>query len=388
VLANLVYRYKEEKPITQKDLTCNPANPNDFFINLLNSLDYSIDALKNAYSGPGILRHKLEDEINAELEEVAEELNDLLNIDEKKYYLRIDLEKENMEFSINYGDGIPLNLDRQSQGFKWLFNLFFGILKVHEFEPGDMILIDEFGDSLGFSTVKELAAQLREYGQDTGITFIVATQNPLAVDIRHLDEVRLIVPDDDGSSHIINQFDHFSDCEEHDVIAPIINGLMVSRNFMRTENRKTVFVEGAMDYFYLNAFAEMMRMDGIDVDIDFIPMNGLGSREDSPEELIDEIRSIERNPIILVDSDKKGLQVSKKAKSMNITVSEIGEIFDNSKKEIEDLFSNSDAEKYHVHEKSFDIAACFSQRMPWISDEIDEETKNNFRTLIDYIMTI
>lgn len=384
-LSNKVYRYTRQR-IRQDDLSCHPSEPNQFFKNLFNIVGFSADAVKDSYSGAGLKRFMVEDLLNKELVSISEELNDLLNIKEKRYFLRVRLESERMQFSIFYGDGVPLNLDRQSQGFTWLFELFFNLMKTASFNPGDMVLIDEFGDSLGFSTVKELTGKLREYGQRNGITFVLATQNPMAVDITRLDEVRLVVPHPDGSSTIVNQFDHYGNIDDHDAVGPVINGLMVSRNFMRRENRRTVFVEGVMDYFYLNSFAEKFRAEGMDIDLDFIPMNGLGSAKDDPKLLIDQITSIERNPTILVDSDAKGKQIIKAAKDSKrlITVVGIDEILDGMK-EIEDLFSKADAQRLVVKEKSFDRGATIAHTFDSVYDDLQEETKKNFRDLIEYI---
>ena len=191
---------------------------------------------------------------------------------------------------------------------------------------------------------------------------------------------------EDGSAHIVNNFDQFGEIGSHDVIEPVISGLMVSRNFMRTEGRRTVFVEGATDYFYLNAFSEALRERGKDIDVDFIPMNGLGSREDAPTKVLSQIKSIERNPTVFVDGDKAGERFVSVASSKGIRPSSVSERFDGGKKEIEDLFSDADAERFHVRDKSFDKAACFSQRIGSIYDGIDDETKKNFETVIDYIM--
>lgn len=390
-----VLRYTRET-ISQEDLSCKPSELNNFMKKVLVAINIDTEVINNSYQGAKTLRHKTEKVINKSLEKISDELNDLLNINEKKYSLNIRLETESIELYITYGDDIPLNINRQSQGFRWLFELYFNMIKAKKFNPGDIILIDEFGDTLGFSTVKELSKKLRDFGRKKGITFILATQNPMAVDVTHLDEVRMIIPQDDGSAKIINEFDHFGISGEHDVIMPVINGLMVSRNYMRTENRRTVFVEGITDYFYLNAFAEKMRDEGTEVDVDFIPINGLGSRDDSAKALIEQICSIERNPILLVDSDKKGNEVSKAATSRKITVASIGEIFDGKKKEIEDLFTENDLAKWYLakpkdereKKKLFDIAACFSQKFDTIYGEIEKETKENFKTLIEYVIGI
>ena len=235
-------------------------------------------------------------------------------------------------------------------------------------------------------TVKELAGTLRRFGRENGITFVLATQNPMAVDMSHMDEIRLLVPMDDGSTRILNNFDHFGEEGDHDVMAPVLSGLTVSRNFMRTENRRTVFVEGSTDYFYLNAFSEMFRSEGEVIDIDFIPMNGLGSRTDDPKVLLGQLTAVERYPLVFTDGDRAGEAFKKAAEKMNIHPSNVSEVFEGRKKVIEDLFTQKDAEKLDVGEKSFDTAACLSYRIPSMKGDLDEETCDNFRRVIDYIM--
>lgn len=393
MIGNGVYRYTTNKTIHSEDLTCDPLNPNIFFTNLLYSMDIDPGVLKTAYSGNKSRRHMLAKAMNEELEIMSQELNDLLNIEEEKYHLRVVLESSNMEFIIEYGDGVARNLDKQSQGFRWLFNLYFNLIKGLEFDPGDIVLIDEFGDSLGFSTVEVLTRKLRDFGRKNGITFILATQNPMAVDINHLDEVRLVVPQDNGSSVIINEFDQCGETDDHDVLLPVLNGLMVSRNFMRTENRRTVFVEGVTDYFYLNAFAEVLRSKGKDIDIDFISIKGLGIKKDDTILLVKQILSIERNPVLLIDSDETGKAARKtieKDKTGRITVADIGELFEGQKSEIEDLFSEEDFKRFCLSKevKKFDEAFCVGYSIVNDYESLSDETKENFEKVIEYIATI
>ena len=390
-LSDNVYRY-ERKKIRQSDLVCKPSEPNWFILNLLKVVGYDKKALENAYAGAGNLRMKVEKEMNKALGKISDELNDLLNINEKKYQLSINLERENIEVFLTYGDDVPLNLNRQSQGFTWLFEFYFNLLKLEEFHIGDIVLLDEFGDSLSFATVKELVKKLREYAKKNGLTFVLATQNPMAIDIQHLDEVRLLIPRDDGSTHIENNFDRFGGEGNHDVIAPIIGGLTVSRNYMRSDNRKTVFVEGPTDYFYLTAFCEALRMRGKEYDIDFIPINGVGGGADRPKNVVSQILSIERNPTIFTDSDYAGMEFKKAAEAKRIKPSSIAEILGDGKKVIEDVFSAADAEilgiktKEGDSNKKFDHAACLSYKIPLLYDELDVETKSNFEKIIDYVM--
>ena len=382
-LSSRVFRYEREK-IRQADLSCNPSKLSDFIKTLLPIIGFDPKFIDNAYESPG-MKSKIEKNINKALVKVSDDFNDLLNVNEKKYSFEMRLEKDNIDFIIYYGDDVPLNLNRQSEGFRWLFEFYFNFLNRIDFQPGDMVVMDEFGNSLGFSTIEELIKKLRIFAKDKGITFIMATQNVMAVNALHLDEIRLVIPNDDGSSHIENNFDHFNENEDHDVLAPIISGLMVSRNFMRTENRRTVFVEGITDYFYLNSFSDILRSQGKEVDVDFVPIKGVGSSKESPSSILRQIMAIERNPTMLVDGDYAGNKFVSVAKNKNIHPSTISEIIEG-KKVIEDLFSASDAERYEIKDKSFDKAACFSHKLPEIYDSLDNETKENFAKVIDYIM--
>jgi AAA15 family ATPase/GTPase len=384
VISNEVMRYNRKK-IGRSSLSCDPSDLNPVIISLLEHLDFNEGSVRNAYNNH-TLRSRLERKINESLKELSDEFNELLNIGEKLYSFEIRLEKDNIELLIMYGDDIPLNIDKQSEGFRWLFDFYFGFLLKEELAPGCIILMDEFGNSLGFSTIGELMKNLRRFAQSKGVTFVMATQNPMAVDVLHLDEIRLVVPMEDGSAHIVNNFDQFGEVGSHDVMGPVISGLMVSRNFMRTEGRRTVFVEGATDYFYLNAFSEALRMRGREIDVDFIPMNGLGGREDAPTKVLSQIKSIERSPTVFVDGDRAGERFVSVASSKGIRPSSVSEIFEGKKREIEDLFSEKDAERFRVREKSFDRAACFSHKLGLIYDEMDEETKENFEKVIEYIM--
>ena len=103
------------------------------------------------------MREKTEKDLNEKLRPISESLNLLLNSSEKRYDLGIRLEKEQIIFSISCGDGIKLNLDHQSEGFRWLFGFFINFLMSNKFFAGDIVVIDEFGGLLNFGTVKELS---------------------------------------------------------------------------------------------------------------------------------------------------------------------------------------------------------------------------------------
>ena len=107
----------------------------------------------------------------------------------------------------------------------------------------------------------------------------------------------------------------------------------------------------------------------------------ISGRMKENRELIEKLRQQMR------ESSMKGEQFKNAAKRMGINPSNLSEIFDGSKKEIENLFSKKDLERFGLLSKSFDKAACFAYRLPEYYDSMDDETKGNFKKVIDYVMS-
>ena len=375
-LSNRIYRYTQNR-ISHSDLTCNAKAPNQFISHIFSLLGYKNESIINRYYDNNDMREKTEKDLNEKLKPISDSLNILLNSSEKKYELGIRLEKEQIIFSISCGDGIKLNLDHQSEGFRWLFGFFISFLMSNKFFAGDIVIIDEFGGLLNFGTVKELSKKLRDFSRESGITFILATQNPMAIDISHLDEVRMVVPRNDGSSDILNDFTEFGKGECMDVLRPIVASMTVGRNYLRSEERVTVFVENYRDYFLLSGFNNLL-----DKDVDFIPVNGITDAS-SPEDFAKTLKSIERNPVILIDEsihDASVREVLEKNGVKTYTVSELME----GKTSVIDLFSQEDSARLSPADASFDRAACMSYSIPKDND-MSDETKENFRNLLEYI---
>ena len=305
LLSDGVYRYAQ-KPIKQGDLVCQPNAFNGFFKDLMSILGESVESLSDVYSRPTPgLREKLQNKCNEKMETISETFNRIFTADpENKYKFKVKFETNHLYFMINRGDISLENIDRQSEGFRWIFDFYFNFIMKESFEPGDIILMDEFGYNLNPKSVQEVRSVLRDYAKENGVTVVIATQNFMVVDRDHLNEVRLVINEPNGNTRIINEFDQFNH-SNHDVMRPLLDCLTISRNFMRTEGRTTVFVEGASDYFFLTAFAKIMRAKRPKIDVDFVPINGLGKTDADLKETIKTLLSIDPNPIILVDSDGK-----------------------------------------------------------------------------------
>ena len=374
-LSNRVFKYRPRK-IMNSDLTTDVDDANEFITHIFTLLGYDNKSIINKYYEIPSNRDSLEQKLNEELKSISDELNRLLNAGEREYSLRIRLDKSEIRLSITCGDK-ALNLDHQSDGFKWIFGFFINFLMSKRFVAGDMVIIDEFGGLLNFGSVAELTNILRDLSRRYGITFIMATQNPMAIDMNHLDEVRMVVPRKDGGSDILNDFTEFGRGECTDVLRPIVASMTVSRNFLRSENRTTVFVENHRDYFYLSSFNAILGYD-----VDFIPVNGI-TEYTFEEDLAKVLRSIERNPVLLADTaihDQSSIDELSKNKVQVYTVSEVF----GSKASVSDLFSDDDKARLSPADASFDRAAVMSYSLA--SDaEITDETKDNFRKVLDYI---
>jgi len=198
----------------------------------------------------------------------------------------------------------------------------------------------------------------------------------MAVDISHLDEVRMVVPRNDGSSDILNDFTEFGKGECMDVLRPIVASMTVSRNYLRSEERVTVFVENYRDYFILSGFSASS-------DLDVIPVNGITDTA-SAKDLAKVLRSIERNPILLADEDLHGKEFLDELKSEGVKVYTVSEIFEGKKESLIDLFSEDDLSVLPIEGASFDTMVSVSRSMS--SDKgVSKKTKENFCKMLDYI---
>ncbi len=386
-LGNEVFRYND-MPIRQSDLSCPGMSPNVFFTDLFTKMGVKIEVIHRLFQeNHQGMKEKFETEYcNKLMDSISEDFNRMLSSDpENRYSFRLKIGETQLYFMISRGTTPLNNLDRQSDGFRWVFDFYMNFIMKNPLNPGDIVLMDEFGYKLNPKTIQDVSKLMRAVGREKGITFVIATQNFMVVDTGHLDEVRLVVNEPNGNTKILNEFDRFT--EGHDVLEPLLSAMTVGRNLLRTENRRTVFVEGMSDYFFLTAAIHHMRDSGDEVDLDVIPINGLGRNTSDMKETIASLRSIERNPMVLVDGDAAGKRFSKECVGKDITVLDLSEIMDGDKVTvIEDMFTAEERERFHLDNKEFDVNACFTQNYRENFGSLSEETVGRFRKLIENIM--
>lgn len=137
--------------------------------------------------------------ITKKLMQINQDFNMLYGGEGKESYrfeLNIDIDKFALEI---YKGEQALSLEKQGRGFKKLFDFIFSLAQqIDGLEKGDIVLIDDVGESLSTPMQKRLRKYLKELAQKRGILFIVSTHSPFMIDCNCLDEIRLLKTRDNG----------------------------------------------------------------------------------------------------------------------------------------------------------------------------------------------
>ena len=408
--------FYQEKEIKNLDLQTKPdsiAN-NHFFQALFRAAGIDIVKVQTSYEiskekETASFYKKAEKDINRSIKNtVNKRFNELYykTANSEIYEFEAVLEAENISLSITK-NGEPISLSEQSVGFKKFFNLFFNFLYQDKVGNGDVVLIDEVENHLSIPAQKDIRKFLKEFGQKHGITFIVSTHSNHILDIRHLDEIRIVKSSDKGST-IINDFSIIPD-HEADTLAEIKRSLGVEYLSLVGCDDKLIFVEGITDYNYLTAMNFLYEKEhGGKERLLFLPINGLGKMSTieqrqskinmvvakDQKNIAEELKTLARTAkdgraLLLVDGDKAGEAMAKLKDDKFIAIlnnEQFKEKYPNFK-EIEDFFSTDLRTKFEMDKKSSAISSKFKNEVEQGKIEIDKETKENFFKLFDYLLT-
>ncbi len=408
--------FYQEKEIKNLDLQTKPENiaNSHFFQALFKAAGIEITKVQTSYGRSkeketASFYKKAEKDINKSIKgTVNKRFNELYykTVNNEIYEFEVILEAENISLSITK-NGEPISLSEQSIGFKKFFNLFFNFLHQDNVRNGDIVLIDEVENHLSIPAQKDIRKFLKEFGQKRGITFIVSTHSNHILDIRHLDEIRIVKSSGKGST-IVNDFSIIPD-HEADTLAQIKRGLGVEYLSLVGYDDKLIFVEGITDYNYLTAMNFLYEKEhGSKERLLFLPINGLGKMSTieqrqskinmvvakDQKNIANELKTLARTAkdgraLLLVDGDKAG-QAMIQLNDDKFIVIPINEQFkekDSNFKEIEDFFSPDLRTKFEMDKKSSAISSEFKNEVEQGEIEIDKETKENFFKLFDYLLT-
>ncbi|MCQ2759916.1 ATP-binding protein [Helicobacter pylori] len=300
----------------------------------------------------------------------------------------------------------PIILSQQSTGFQWAFNFMFGFLYYvgsnFSFNKNIIYVMDEPATHLSVPARREFRRFLKEYAHKNHVTFVLATHDPFLVDTDHLDEIRIVEKETEGSA-IKNHFNYplNNAIKDSDALDKIKRSLGVGQHvFHNPQKHRIIFVEGITDYCYLSAFKLYFNKHNPQfkdnpIPFTFLPISGLKKDPDAMKETIQKLCELDNNPIVLTDDDRKCVfnqkATSERFKRANkylgnpITILQLSDC-DRCFKQIEDCFSTNDKRKY-AKNKRMELAMAFKTRLLYggKDDVMSEETKENFKKLFEWI---
>ncbi|PDX46957.1 hypothetical protein BB471_04020 [Helicobacter pylori] len=210
----------------------------------------------------------------------------------------------------------PIILSQQSTGFQWAFNFMFGFLynwgSHFSLNENIIYVMDEPATPLSVPARKEFRRFLKEYAHKNHVTFVLATHDPFLVDTDHLDEIRIVEKETEGSV-IKNHFNYplNNASKNSDALYQIKRSLGVGQHvFHNPQKHRIIFVEGITDYCYLSAFKLYFNKHNPQfkdnpIPFTFLPISGLKNNPNKMKETIKKLCELDNNPIVLTDDDRK-----------------------------------------------------------------------------------
>ncbi len=322
----------------------------------------------------------------------------------REKYTEHEIKLEIYDCRKSHDQNEPIILSKQSTGFQWAFNFMFGFLynwgSHFSLNKNIIYVMDEPATHLSVPARKEFRKFLKEYAHKNHVTFVLATHDPFLVDTDHLDEIRIVEKETEGSA-IKNHFNYplNNASKDSDALDKIKRSLGVGQHvFHNPQKHRIIFVEGITDYCYLSAFKLYLRYREYKdnpIPFTFLPISGLKNNPNDMKETIQKLCELDDHPIVLTDDDRKCVfnqqATSERFKKANkylgnpITILQLSDC-DRRFKQIEDCFSANDRNKY-AKNKRMELAMAFKTRLLYGGkDAIEKQTKRNFLKLFKWIM--
>ncbi|WP_033619194.1 OLD family protein [Helicobacter pylori] len=321
----------------------------------------------------------------------------------KEEYPAYEIKLEVYDCRKSHEQNKPIILSQQSTGFQWAFNFMFGFLynwgSHFSLNKNIIYVMDEPATHLSVPGRREFRKFLKEYAHKNHVTFVLATHDPFLVDTDHLDEIRIVEKETEGSV-INNNFNYpLNNVQrDSDALDKIKRSLGVGQHvFHNPQKHRIIFVEGITDYCYLSAFKlyfNERECKKRPIPFTFLPIFGLKNNSNDMKETIQKLCELDNRPIVLIDDDRKDdadqQATSERFKEKNeemdnpITILQLSQC-DKKFKQIEDLFSEHDKKEY-TQSKRIELAMAFKTRLLYGGkDAVEKQTKRNFLKLFKWI---
>lgn len=371
-----VCEYKRE-PFSDKDLSIPwlDLSRNRLFTALSQSIGMSIEEIEERYQlyksidSYGILKD-LQKDMNDKMFKVSDDFNRLYN-SHIEYSFELDFGKDDVSVLIKKGSQRCV-LQTESEGFKYFFDMYFGLLFRKEWGPGDIITMDEPAEGLSVPARKEVRNFLKDFAFRNGILIVCATHSPFLISADNLDELRLVYCDKDGITTIENEYSLLSN---HTHATQEIKRALTTENYQIIKpDSKYIFVESMDDYNIMTAFKQVLG----ETDIYFFPIGKVDDNTDIEKLLSEIFRLHKQNPVILLPKGdtynkiKPHCNKQSCSKALVLNYNCVG----GSTETIRDFFT-SDISTLN------DGTYYFKNHIQNIEKDLLDSTRNKFRNLFD-----
>ena len=258
---------KVENEVLKTKYNIQNINESDILKKFLEICNIDIDNLKekiNSVDTADIINY--EKDINASItENFTNKFNTFYN--QEKIELHISINNKELNILVNT-TGRYLDYDERSNGLKWYISVFIQLQYMEsrncESVKNNIILMDEPGVYLHPNAQKEVVNLFCELIKREN-QIIYTTHSPFMLDTNALQNVRAVIKDEDGFTHIHNKITTIpnSSNSKYDTITPLINaiGLKLSYNIGPSFDKRNIIVEGITDYFYFQSYFKCKNED-------------------------------------------------------------------------------------------------------------------------------
>lgn len=357
-----------------------------FFERLFHAIKVSPQEAVDAYKNFRNFQDKkylveFQEMVNDKLQSVSDIFNKMYFLEDVPFSFKVEVERIGIFLTIHRGK-VPVRLEQQSTGFRYFFDLFFNLLCTTQLERGTILIMDEPATTLHVKGQRELRAFLKEFALRNDITIIVATHSPFFVDLDNLDELRLVVSNNDGTSRIVNDFTAV-DLTDPDTLQPIKEALTVENNMLMNPRETVVFVSTPAEYNLLVAFKKLLRKEGIS----FLPFNLGEADEQTCIETSKGLQKIRSDAFVLLPDNEAG-QLMKSVNGADTegnSTSDLEVIFwneiDTAFGTVNSLLSQADQKRLFPEGIDSSSTSVFKNHILEYEAQISEETRENFQKL-------
>ena len=193
------------------------------------------------------------------------EINAKMNKDFEQFWtqdftnLVIEYDTEKLNFWI-HENGHYYEPEIRSQGRRWHLAFYIKVSARAREDADNVILIDEPGLYLHANAQRDILKSLEQCAVKAPIIF--STHSPYLIESDKLERIRLVQKDEQTGTFVENKIHKVSDKE---TLTPILTaiGLELNRGIVSVDKERNVVVEGISDYYYLNAFLQLLERDNI-----------------------------------------------------------------------------------------------------------------------------